>query len=248
MILDSAIGVLVFLLLVVPGITYERVRERLGRSGVETGFREAARILLAGLILSSISAALLVLAGQFVGSLLPDFGAWLARPSGPDGYLVDNHGVVVRAVVVEVLLACLLAALLAAAGAWRRRRSGRPARYRMRSTWNTVFDTAVPKGKLPYVSARLTDGTRLSGYVRQWLTSVDGETGRLVLRGPNLTVKPRGADPIPIDDWDAVVLSLDEVAYLQVAYRDRADRSAGRRPDAGAGAAPPQIPTQTPEP
>src|SRR5690606_30402586 len=211
MILDSAIGVLVFLLLVVPGITYERVRERLGRSGVETGFREAARILLAGLILSSISAALLVLAGQFVGSLLPDFGAWLARPSGPDGYPADNHGVVVRAVVVEELLACLRHALPAPPGARRRRR-------------------------------------RLSGYVRQWLSPVDGETGRLVLRGPNLTVKPRGADPIPIDDWDAVVLSLDEVAYLQVAYRDRADRSAGRRPDAGAGAAPPQIPTQTPKP
>jgi hypothetical protein len=59
-----------------------------------------------------------------------------------------------------------------------------------------VFDSSVPRGTLPYVSVRLTDGTRLSGYVTRWRTSADGDTGQVVIWGPNLSVKPKGGDPI----------------------------------------------------
>lgn len=34
--------------------------------------------------------------------------------------------------------------------------------------------------------------------------------------------KPKGGDPIPLDEWESVIVRLEQVAYVQVAYRDTA--------------------------
>jgi hypothetical protein len=189
---------------------------------------------------------LLVLVGQAIDPLLPDIREWLARPSGPDGYLAASYPVVVRAVAISVALACVLAWLVGLVSTARRRRSGRSARYRPGGTWNTLFDSLVPRDKLPYVSVRLSDGTRLSGYVTKWRTSADGESGQLVVWGPNLSVKPRGGDQIPLDRWDSVVVRLDQVAYVQVAYRGTAQ--GGRAAEAALGdGSDDDVPEQVPD-
>lgn len=209
----ASVAVVVFVLLVIPGMVHEFARERGGGSYPETAFREASRILVAGAFFTTVSLCLLALLGSARQGLLPDAGAWLARPAGPDGYPARHLPLIARTVLLHVVLACVLA--------WAAGRLGhRPSRSRYHPVhpWRLVFDKDLPEDRVPYVSVRLQDGTRVSGYVRHWpAASADPADAVLVLWKPRLTVKPKGGAVIPLDDWDRVVVRLDQSAYLQVA-------------------------------
>jgi hypothetical protein len=224
-VITTIVAVVVFLLLAVPGIVYELGRQTAGHTRKESAFQETARILLAGLGISAVTVTGMVLAALAWPPLMPDFAAWLAHPSGPNGYLVHAHATVARAVAIEVLVACGIAWLA-------NRLSVRPtlkrrpeqSRYVRGLPLNLVLADEVPLGMVAYISARLEDGTRLSGYSHLWSADANTATSdsHLVLRGPALLVKPKDKLFIDIGDWDRVVVPLADVAYLQVAYRPAA--------------------------
>jgi hypothetical protein len=233
-----------FVLLVVPGIVYGTVLRHAapGDHKPASPFQEASYATAAGLVLSTLSGAVLVLAARAWPDVAPppDVSAWLANPAGPDSYLVASHAAVLRFAAVLVLLACILGVLAALAIGKIRRQLVRRYRYGVTGgeLWDAVFAQQAPPGKVPYVSVTVAGGAQVAGYVRHW-TRRSEPVGRLVLSGPHLRITQPGRAPFEAERWQSVVVFTDRANYLKISFLTAADRTRlQREPEATATAVP----------
>jgi hypothetical protein len=207
---QTIVGFWFFLLLVAPGLTYELMRERRRPAIAGTAFREASRIALASFVFSLIAFCLLMALRAVAPGSIFDLGAYL-RDSG---YLRQNYSRFIFTAILGVVLALGLAALSVGLPEWLGTRitpatakkfrlplwlchRGLPGRLTSGGVLWRVLVRDQPDGKVPYVSLRLSDGTRVAGYLRHYSDDADIDKQEIALKpgtAGTFTVQERDKD------------------------------------------------------
>jgi len=202
---------LAFVLLVVPGLVFELLRERHRPPHGRTSFREVSTTALASLIFSGIASLILFGVGQVVSGWLPDLTPLAQDPSR---YVSDHVHLVFRAAVIEVVLACVLAA----GTNWYLGREDGPATIRPNEALWLAFHEGVPKNLVPWAELNLDTGVIYRarvGFIDQ-TGSDDGR--RIVLVPPILRREPGGA--VIRVNWSRAVLPLAKVVELHLGFEE----------------------------
>jgi hypothetical protein len=205
MIPQTAATLVAFVLLVMPGITYEVIRERNLPPRDVSAFRETSRVVAASVIFTSLAVLVLWAARHFVPDLLVDPDAAVRD----DNYVSAQLGLTVRTVVAAVLLACLLAFV----GSWvvdhAQRRFVKPPKY---SRQTALFTSLNTMSGVPQAAVRKADGSVLIGQVAHM--DFDEDNPYVVL-GANTMIIRTGQDPQQADAYvDRIAVPLSQVSEL----------------------------------
>jgi hypothetical protein len=208
---DTLGTLLAFLALIVPGLAFELLRERRRPFIEETAFREASRIALTSVIFTGSSVLVVTAISALKPSWFSDPAQWLK-----DGqlYLQAHLGLAVRTVAVVVLLSLALAVLTDLL----LRRSA-PGRIVAGSVWFAVFRQHRPAGSTPWVHLRLSDETEIWGYVGDYTPDAKLDNRELVIEGPKLQYRKKGADKnTMLPTWSFLCVRGESIVWMKVQY------------------------------
>jgi len=163
-------SVLLFFLLVAPGLLFDLLSERRRAGFSESAFREVSRVVLGSLAFSGFAFVLLAIVRTVHPAWMPDPKRLLDPRAS---YAKDHYRLVLRTLVLQESLA------LTAASAWHiilaKKQSG--ATIRQVSAWTQVFKRDRPKGHDAYVRVRLEGGVIYSGLVANFTSDAMKERG-----------------------------------------------------------------------
>jgi hypothetical protein len=213
-------GVVTLVLLVLPGLVFELIRQRRRAGRQDSAFAEISRVLVVGLVIGAITVTLLAvisLVGRRSLVSLTEVATanreWLAQHTVALGWTAWSYG------VVSATLAALLAALLPG--------TNPSGRIHPESGWLTAFDrlprlmrqqlglTATP---IPRLSVRLLDGTVYVGDRAEFSTDLSLEGRELALAGKLACRPPGSAEAQPLPDWHRVLLRGEQIADILIQY------------------------------
>lgn len=193
------VAALLFLLFVVPGLTYDLLSDRRRSLGAESTFREISRVMLASTAFTGITIVAIQAASQLLDPV------WPVRPTK----LLSDGGryaaTVATPLAWTVVAATGTATTLAVATHLIRANMSGGATIRQRSAWTRAFSHDCPPGKYPYVRVRLESGAQYSGRLQDYSSDLELEDRELVLTPPWLKVKP------PEGDWQKVPSDVERI-------------------------------------
>jgi len=204
-------AVLVFLLLVAPGIAFELLRQRARPPRGDTVFVEISRVLLAGVVISGLVVVLLAITRSISPGWLVDVRSQLIQGAS---YTAGNLDVIGVTVAAQLVLSLLLAVI--------GNRVLTPHRGRVitaDSSWHVILAHLAGRGLRPFLSVELKDGTLYTGYRAEYSTEVEPQKRDLVLSPPIKVRRPAAsaATALP-DDWQRLWIRGDEITTIAVSY------------------------------
>jgi hypothetical protein len=212
---NSVLGVVVFLLFVVPGTCYELLRGRTRLPREESAFQQISRVLLFG----SVITAAVLLALAFIGWAAPgsllNLSAFMT-----DGarYAAGNIGRVGWTIVIFLLLSLLYAVVINDV-----RTSGGATLIRQADSWHTVArqipEEYLEGEQLVTASVRLKSGRDVVGTFAGASTELDPSKRELTLQSPLKAREPGEKDAVLLDgDWAFMVVVGAEIESVTFAY------------------------------
>lgn len=212
-------GIAVLVLLVLPGLAFELIRQRRRAGRDDSPFVEGSRVLIAGLSLGAITEALLALVSlagpRSIVSLSGLFTTehWVTDHLLVSGWTAWAYG------LVSVTLAALAAAILPGMnpGGDNHPESG----------WVTAFDRLprlirevqqLPDTPVARLSVRLADRTVYTGDLAEFSVGSAPEGRELHLGGKLLIRPPGAAKAEPVTDWQRILLREDQISGILVQY------------------------------
>jgi len=238
-------GLVLLVVILLPGLAYMVVRERSGSGRQLSAFRETGAVVFASVVSE------LAVAGVFAGVRIlwpqttPDVGR-LIREGG--GYARLHYGPLALWAAGLLIAATALAGLAAGAPslAARARRpaglaavaarwaSGHPSAA---SAWWVMFESWFP-GENPHVGCVLDDGSYTEGRLASFNTDADDSPDRdLILIDP-IRYRPPGATEAKPYPAGAVCISARRVVAMFVSYPPAAAAAAGPGAQAGQASGP----------
>jgi hypothetical protein len=220
MVPGSWLSVLLFLLLVAPGLLFDLLSEQRRAGFGESAFREVSRVVLGSLAFSGFAFAGLVILRTVHPAWLPD-PKRLLEPGG--SYARDQYRLLLRTLVLQASLA------LAAAWGWHmilsKLQGG--ATIRRVSSWTQVLKRDRPSGHDAYVRVRLDSGVVYFGLVADFSSDLEVDGRELVLAQPMasksgdnpMTAVPRLCQRVVIRGSAIEVMSVE---YLPERQRNAA--------------------------
>ena len=213
---SSVAAVVVFLLLVAPGVAFELARQRRRPARQDSAFLEAARVLLAGVTLGLAGICLLGIA-RLAGP-----GA-LVVPSGliahTVSYTADNAARVLATVLAYVVVTLTLAVLAADCRPY----GGSEYLIIPDSAWFMSLARYAPEGSAVHLAATTADGTAYLGR-KEFFTADPAMNDReLVLQPPLSYRAPGTSQTLPMaDEWHRLILPASNITSLAISYvRDK---------------------------
>ena len=213
----TLLGLLLFVVLLAPGLTYSAYRAASVPVQKPSALRELGGIAIRSVIWDVVAIAALGAARAMAPSHTPDIGA-LARD--PGRYAQDHAAYLFWWGVALLAIACLLGLMGAKLASWERlpdllKPTGGVSTD---SAWWTLFHENP--GKRVYVGVVLDDDTYLGGPVLSYSPDSDETADReLTLTAP---IAYRGANntkPIRLE-VGAVAVSARHIRYLTVTYQE----------------------------
>lgn len=208
------LSVLLFLVLVAPGLLFDLgSSSRLVRAK-ESAFHEIARITLASLWFSGISVLFAVLANRWWPESFLNLdqavrGGW--------GYIEENQAPAVASLVLIFLSSVIGAVLVNLVWTLLVHGWGRPW-IRSKSAWSLVFKPkGVDPGTTVMATATLPDGTVVRGRVTEFSADLELEDRELILQPP-IKIRKKGAGAVDKPHVRALVLRGSDISRLQVEY------------------------------
>lgn len=210
MIPDGIGSVVVFLILIAPGLLFDWLEDRRRPTVRESAFREAGRTVLASLGFGTVAAMVLGLMAWALPELLLSPAEFVAADASR---LIDERPEeVVVALLVQTVLACGLAVGFQALLAHKSDTALEGV-----SLWFKAV-RAAPKGTVAYAQVRLTTGATWSGVVEAYSADVDAGGRELLLSKPILAAR-RGEKLKALGpQWERVVLRGDEIEWIAFKY------------------------------
>jgi hypothetical protein len=216
---QTLVSLVAFVLLVVPGLVFERRRERRRIVGLRSGFRETSEVVLASVVLVAVAGVLVLLLGRLFGrGHVVDLDAYLRDPTE---YVKGHRLSTGRTLVATVALASGLAFVADLALA-----KVTPAGKFVHSPpWVTLTSGKFkPKDTVAYVSIEMKSGVTYLGMLASYeLDSETLATRTLVLRShpkcpirvrPAGTSKPTEHSP----EWVYLVVDVGDIAAASLSY------------------------------
>jgi len=212
-------GIVVLVLLVLPGLAFELIRQRRRAGRDDSPFVEASRVLVAGLSLGAITEALLAFVSLVgPGSIVSLSGLFTTEHWVTDHLLVSGWTAWAYG-LVSVTLAALAAAVLPGMnpGGHNHPESG----------WVTAFDRLprlireaqqLPATPVARLSVRLTDGTVYVGDRAEFSVGSAPEGRELLLGGELLSRPPGAARAEPTAEWHRILLRENQISDILVQY------------------------------
>jgi len=211
MVPSTWLSLVLFLLLVAPGLLFDLLAERRRVGVMESAFREASRVVLSSLAFSGFGFVIVVLARLIEPAWFPD-----PRRLVTEGmkYVAAEYLLVVSAIVLE--LAVALAAALLTHGVLAQM-SGR--RLRPLSTWQKGIRDDCPKDMVPHARVRLTGGAVYLGRVGAYTADLELADRELVLVPPLFS--KTGTNPLtPLaGEWQRMILHGSNIESIAFQYR-----------------------------
>ncbi|RSM87445.1 hypothetical protein DMH04_10460 [Kibdelosporangium aridum] len=210
MVPSTAAAVVVFLLLVTPGIAFELLWQRTRPRRDESTFIEISRVLLAGVVFSGSATVVVAVAAAVVPGSAAD-PAVLLRDG--NRYMTEHPRLVLVTLAATVLLA------LCAAVATHALLTPPMRRIAQETVWHTAFSRMAPTGARVFLSVQLKDGTTITGYTAGYSTEPDPAKRDLLLVAP-LTIRPPGAaEPDQLTrSWQTLVVAGGDISTIAAAY------------------------------
>jgi hypothetical protein len=214
----SWLSVLLFFLLVAPGLLFDLLSERRRAGFSESGFREVSRVVLGSLAFSGFAFALLAIVRIVHPAWMPD-PRRLLDPQDP--YAREQYALILRTLVLQESLA------LAAAWAWHmilaKKQGG--ATIRPISAWTQVFKRDCPKGHDAYVRVRLAGGVIYSGLVANFSSDLEVDGRELILASP--IASRTGENPMTAvpGQYQRVVIRGSAIEVMSIEYRPKRQRN-----------------------
>ncbi|MEV4329078.1 DUF6338 family protein [Streptomyces sp. NPDC049597] len=202
-------GLMLLVVLLLPGLTFVVVRERQGSERRPTPFRETGTVVFCSVLTELVTLALFAAARGLMPSLTPDVGR-LVREGG--SYARDQYVQLGWWAAGLLLFSCALAAAAAAV-------TGKRPHASIMSAWWVMFDRWYP-GEDPIVGCVLEDGSYIEGRQASFNVSSDDSPDRdLVLVEP-LKYRAPGATEVQHFPWGAACISARRIVTMFVSYPD----------------------------
>lgn len=203
MIPDSIGAVIAFMLLIAPGMVWERHAGRRIPEQKQTALREVSQIVLGSLTASSIAAVLL-------------FWVWIPALAHQDDSII-----LLGAAGATCLLACGLVSLFA----WWKLKG--PARITDGSVWHKAFEDWVsdPESSGPYLTATLEDGTVWRGDYGAFDAGPEDADPLLCLKEPLSRRKAGDGERfVRYESGQVVLLPTRQIISVRVSYTQNSSR------------------------
>jgi hypothetical protein len=208
---SSWAGVLVFLLVVAPGLLFDICADRRRATAKQSAFREIGRITLASVVFGGVA---------FVGvlgaaSIFPAAFAWPFAVLESDD-AVSQFGAKQLAATLGLQTALALGfAFLGDILLGRRSKS----RLRAISAWSAIFRESKPDDLVAHVRVKLKSGTTWEGHMGPYSADLETAGRELVLQKPLRSAAPGSSKTAPVPAaWERVVLAGDEIDWIAVKY------------------------------
>jgi hypothetical protein len=222
----SWLSVLLFVVLVAPGLLFDLLSDRRRGGFPESTFREISRVVLASFWFSVLPFGVLVLLRTVEPGWMPDPRRLLGSSRT---YVPDQYRLILRALLIQAGLALLLAFL---SHLWLARQHGATVqrinasmarqlggKIRRINGWSRVFDQDCPIGDAPYVRVRLKSGYVYTGFVGQFSPDFDLDSRELVLLPPLYSKPPEGKLTVMPTHQQRVIFRGSEIDMISVEYR-----------------------------
>jgi hypothetical protein len=211
MVPSTVTAVVVFLLLVTPGLVFELLWQRTRPRRDESTFVEVSRVVLTGVVFTGGAAVTLVVLEAAASGSAIDVVDLLRDGSQ---YVTEHPAHVLRSVVAVVVLAVLYGVaghdLLTPAST---------RRIAHETAWHTAFSRMAAPGVRPYLSVQLKDGTTITGYSAAYSTEPDPAKRDLLLSAPLAIRSPGESEAHQLDvSWQVMAVSGAEISTIAAAY------------------------------
>lgn len=217
------IAVVVYLLLLIPGVVFVQVRERHQASIKRSAFRETAVVAMVSA--GTLTLVFMIALGARINS--PEWGKILIELArNPQGNYLEDPArfiyLLVGAIVAASVVAGCLASqwwhsLMATLGELVAEKSGNEKIRLHDSGWSDVFEEEPHLYKV--VGVYLNKGTYIQGRLGGYNPNSDDDPNRALVLIPPFAVAPNWtARPQVVDRMDRVVINASEVSYLEVSY------------------------------
>lgn len=235
MIPQSLVTLIAFLLLVLPGLAFERGYKTVKPPRRSSAFQEASRVAATGLVFSAATIALLAWFEADHDGVLPDPAEWIRDGNA---YVEQNYELVTRLTVIQVIASC--------AGAWLAAQSLRflrPAHLAIQRWWAKKRPTFLPDrmgvhsdapalwrvleagvGNIQVVALRTRDGSFMQGDLAFVDVEESFDTGTIAIAASGALVKkPWQTEPEAAGGpWSRIVVPLCEVTEIWTFTQARA--------------------------
>lgn len=227
-------GIVLLLILLVPGFFYVLRRERHTPSRKFSGFRETLRVIVASAFAYGLLAALSLVVALLVPSvqnlavaLVVDPFAYQASHAVQFAFLVVGGVALATAVSAFAggTIAIRLAGWLVSRNEKARRwfEAWRAEHAPISSAWWTVFELEPLAAKI--LSVRLSDGTVLTGQLYSYSQDADDHADRDVVLQAPLFIQNPDSDEVHELPGASVIISAREIRFLTVRYESAPDDS-----------------------
>lgn len=217
MIADGWTGLLLFFLLVAPGLLFDLRARRWRVSRQESPFVEVSRIALASIAFSAVGLLVALVAWRLIPVL--SFRHDLFMLQTP--YRVAHTGAALALLAISTASACALAWSWDVLGYKRAAKSGDPPELRADPEWSIAFRRQKPKGATPFVQVAMLDGSAWLGWVAAYTTESE-DSRAIILAGP---LAYRGAEEAQYRSlpkkWSRTILEGSRISAVTVQYLAR---------------------------
>lgn len=211
MVPSTLLSVVLFILLIAPGLLFDLLAGRRRVGAPESAFRETCRVVLASLAFSTLGLLAVALLRATAPHLMPDPRQLIGHPQA---YFAAHYRRIFGAVALEGVVAVGSAALVHA-----RLRRETDSVLRTTSSWSKVLREDLPDGAQPHVRVRLTNGTVYVGQVSDFTADLD-QADREIVLCPPLYSKTEGKALAPVPkEWQRVVLPAGSIESIGVTYQ-----------------------------
>ncbi|MFC9507194.1 DUF6338 family protein [Streptomyces sp. NPDC057002] len=202
-------GLLLFIVLLLPGLAYATIRERRSAERRLSTFRETGSVVFASVISELFVLGIFAIARASWPEKTPDVGRLIRE--GAD-YAQDHYASLILWAISLLVLATLLASFVA----WR---APSVPHESIMSAWWLIFER-FHKDSDRYVGCVLEDGSFIQGRLASYNKSSDDSPDRdIVLVGP-LQYRPAGSTDAVEYPTGAVCLSARKMMAMFVSYLD----------------------------